>query len=131
MVVGPSGPGSVAERVRVALESGDLDAISELLDPNVRWGAPGDDAPSCQNRRQVLAWYRRGREAGVRARVTELTVYGNKILVGLKVSGNRTAGREGGVADRWQVLTVSEGRIVDIRGFEERDEAAVRAGAPR
>ena len=32
-------PGELTERVRFALESGDLDAIRDLLDPGARWGA--------------------------------------------------------------------------------------------
>ena len=38
------GPAVLAGRVRSALESGDLDAIRDLLDPDARWGAP--DGPS-------------------------------------------------------------------------------------
>jgi len=33
-------PAALAGRVRSALESGGLDAIRDLLDPGVRWGAP-------------------------------------------------------------------------------------------
>jgi hypothetical protein len=33
-------PAALAGRVRSALESGDLDAIRDLLDPGARWGAP-------------------------------------------------------------------------------------------
>jgi ketosteroid isomerase-like protein len=120
--------GGIEGRIKLALESADLDAINDLLDPDVRWGAPDDEAPSCQNRRQVLAWYRRGRAAGVRARVTEVTAHGDKILVGLEVTGRPATDATGGEADRWQVLTVAEERIVDIRGFDDRQEAAARAG---
>src|SRR5260370_9299185 len=112
-----SGAAAIGDRVKAALESADLTAIADLLDPNVRWGAPGDDAPSCQNRSQVLAWYQRGREAGVRARVTEVTVYGDKVLVGLKMSGDQAAEGAGGEADRWQGLTVGGEAILAIRGF--------------
>jgi hypothetical protein len=129
MAEAPSKAGAIAERVRAALESADLTAIAELLDPNVRWGAPDDRAPGCQNRDQVLTWYRRGRAGGVRARVTEMVVHGDKILVGLKVVGNRAAEDPGGEADRWQVLTIRGGHIVDIRGFDERSDAISRAGA--
>jgi ketosteroid isomerase-like protein len=116
--------------IRTALESADLEEFQDLLDPNVRWGAPGDPQPSCQNRKQVLAWYRRGREAGVRASVGEVTRHGDKVLVGLRVTGNAPAGEGPGVADRWQVLTVKGGLVVDIRAYDDRTEAAADAGVP-
>lgn len=117
----------IVDRVRSALESADLEAIGELLDPGVRWGAPDDQNPSCQNRQQVLAWYRRGREAGVRAHVTETVVYGDRILVGLAVTGRPGAEQAATLANRWQVLTVGAGGVVDIRGFDIRDEVVARA----
>jgi RimJ/RimL family protein N-acetyltransferase len=126
-----TGPADVVERlagqVKLALEAADLDAYAELLDPRVRWGPPGDPAPPCQNRAQVLAWYRHGREADTRARVTETLVSGDQILVGLAVTG-RPAADTGGEADRWQVLTVRDGRVAAIAGFDDRDEAAAWAG---
>lgn len=124
------GAEGIVERVRVALESADLDAIGELLDPDVRWGAPDDPEPSCQNREQVLAWYRRGRQAGVRAQVTETAVHGDKILVGLRVTGRPEADDAGVEPNRWQVLTVGHRGIFEICGFDERGDAAERAGGP-
>jgi len=118
----------LVERVGAALDSGDLETIGELLHPNVRWGAPDDPEPSCQNRRQVLAWYQRGRDAGVRARVTEVVAHGDKILVGLSVVGTQSADEADREMTRWQVLTVVHGQIVDIRAFDDRNEAATRAG---
>jgi ketosteroid isomerase-like protein len=121
---------AVAQRVRVALESADVSAFNDLLDPNVHWGAPDDPRPSCQNRNQVLAWYQRGREAGVRASVTEVVVLGDRILVGLTVRGSDAAEDRGGVALRWQVLSVRAGRVVDIVAFDDRAEAVARATTP-
>jgi hypothetical protein len=124
-------PAALAERVRFALESGDLDAIRDLLDPGARWGAPeGPGDADCRNREQVIAWWARARAAGVRAVVTEVTVGAGALLVGLEVMGTPGAGEAGGVAGRWQVLTVRAGRIADIRGFDNRAAAAVRAGVP-
>jgi RimJ/RimL family protein N-acetyltransferase/ketosteroid isomerase-like protein len=114
--------GRLAGQVRQALEAADLDTYAGLLDRAVRWGAPGDPAPPCRSREQVLAWYRRARESGTRARVTDTIVAGDKILVGLKVASG------GGEADRWQVLTVRGGRITAIDGFADRDEAEIWAG---
>jgi len=120
---------ALAGRVRFALESGDQGAIRDLLDPGARWGAPdGPGEFDCQNREQVIAWWASARAAGARAVVTEVTVGPGKLLVGLEVTGTPAAGEAGGVAERWQVLTVRGGRIADIRGFDERSAAAARAG---
>jgi ketosteroid isomerase-like protein len=127
-----AGMAELAELVRAAIESPDLAAYGDLLDPDVRWGAPDDPTPSCRNRGQVLAWYARGREAGVRAPDPVVTVAGDKLLVGLTVTagveGGAVGAVEGGAVERWQVLTLSGGRIADIRAYDDRDEAAARAG---
>ena len=124
--------GQQAERlaglVGQALAGADLEAYADLLHPDVRWGAPGDPSPPCQSRAQVLAWYRAGREAGTRARVTETVVAGDKILVGLRVTALPALPGSAEEQDRWQVLTVRDGMVGDIRGFEDRDEAAAAAG---
>jgi hypothetical protein len=111
---------AIAEQVRAALNSADLSEFESLLSPDVQWEPPDDSAPGCRNRREVMIWYRRGRAAGVRATVTELSVHGDKILVGLNIQ------RPEGDADRWQVLTVDAAGVCDIRGFEARPEALTR-----
>jgi ketosteroid isomerase-like protein len=121
----------LAAQVRAALESGDVSAFAELLDPDVTWGAPDARVPSCRNRDQVLAWYQQGRESGTRATVSDVTVLGDTILVSLVVRATPAARERGGAALRWQVLTVRSGRIVDIVGFDDRSEALARAEPPR
>jgi ketosteroid isomerase-like protein len=120
----------LAVRVRTALEAADLTMFRELLDPDVSWGAPGARRPSCSNRDQVLAWYEKGREAGVRARVTDVTVVSDQLLVSLIVGGTEAAQERGGAALRWQVLGVRDGRIVDIVGFDDRVDALAHIGLP-
>jgi hypothetical protein len=122
-------PTELTERVRLALESGDLDAIRDLLDPGARWGAPeGPAEADCQNREQVVAWWAGARAAGARAVVTEMTAGAGTLLVGLEVTGTPAADEAGGAAERWQVLKLRGARIVDIRGFDNRSAAAARAG---
>jgi hypothetical protein len=120
----------VAQQVRIAPEAADLSAFSDLLDPEVHWGAPDARRPACKNRDQVLAWYERGKESGARARVSEVAVFGDRILVGLTVRGTQSAKERGGMTLRWQVLTVRGGRIVDIVGFDDRRDAVARSGVP-
>lgn len=122
---------ALAGRVRSALESGDLDAIRELLVPGARWGAPeGPGDADCRTRDEIIAWWARARAAGVRAVVTEVTAGAGTLLVGLEVTGAPAADEAGGAVERWQVLTVRGDRIADIRGFDDRTAAAARAGVP-
>jgi hypothetical protein len=122
----PTAIDRLAEQIRVALQSADLDAYEELLDPDVSWGPPDDQVSGCHNRSEVLAWYRRGRDSGVRAEVVETVVSKDTILVGLKVRGSSGEADGSDELDRWQVLTIFNGRVKDIRGFEDRDEAVAR-----
>lgn len=64
----------------------------------------------------------------MRAKVTEVVAGTGALLMGLKVAGTPAAIERGGEAERWQVMTVREGRVVDIRGFDDREVAATRAG---
>jgi ketosteroid isomerase-like protein len=117
----------LAEQVKQALVAEDVSAFAELLDPDVTWGAPGARHPTCQNRNQVLRWYQRAQEAGVRGSVFDIDVVGDRLLVSLSVQGTEGARERGGAALRFQVLTVRDGRIVDIVGFDEKAEALSHA----
>jgi SnoaL-like domain len=117
------GMDEIAGLVRNALVAEDLSAFAELLDPAVTWGAPGARNPSCKNRNQVLAWYQRGRDAGVRGSVYDVEVIGDRLLVSMNVRGTESARERGGAALRFQVLTVRSGKVVDIAGFDGKTEA--------
>jgi len=123
-------PDELVERVRHALDTADLATLRDLLHPDVQWGPPGDTTWGCHGRDEVLAWYGRGRDAGVRADVAEVVTGPGKLLVGLRVRG-RAADAEHGDAERWQVLTLQAGQIIDIRGFDHRPDAAAFAGLPQ
>jgi len=59
--------------------------------------------------------------------VTEVCEGDGTLLVGLRVTGIARAHAAGGAVDRWQVLTVRDGLVTDVRGFDTRAEAAARA----
>ena len=113
----------LAVQVRKALAAEDVSAFAELLDPNVTWGAPGARTPTCQNRNQVLSWYERAQKGGVRGSVFDIDVLGDRLLVSLRVQGTDGARERGGTTLRFQVLTVRDGRIVDIVGFDDKADA--------
>jgi hypothetical protein len=112
----------MVDDVRAALEGADVARFGALLSPDVHWGAPDDPTPPCRNRQQALRWYRKGRAAGRRAKVIEISVHGDALLVGLLVD---LSGVEGEV-ERWQILTVGPQGIEDIRGFSDRPDALAR-----
>ena len=110
---------SIAERVRRALETADLDEFAALLSPDVQWGSPGDPTPPCRNRSQVLRWYAKGRAEGRRAGVSAVEVHGDALVVHLRLD-------DGG--ERWQVMRVGPDGVEDIRGYEDRRSATGALG---
>jgi len=105
----------IADQVRLALETGDLDLIASLLSPDVRWGAPGSPTPPWRNRRPGPQVVREGRAQGRRATVSAVEVHGDGILVGLRLEDGQA---------RWQVLRVGPEGVNDIGGFADRVSAA-------
>jgi hypothetical protein len=113
---------TIAEPVRRALELGDTATFGELLSPDVQLGAP-DFPAACHNRQQVLKWYEKGRASKASATVTELTVTGDQLLIGLAIiSGPDPA--DALAPERWQVMQVGPDGVKDIRGYEDRHSAA-------
>ena len=110
------------------MENADLEAFLNLCAQDVHWGAPGDSRGGCHNRDQVRSWYQSAARRGVRATVNEVIQGPSRLLVGLSVSGSEAAEEHVGQAERWQVLTVQDGRITDICGFDNRTEAETWAG---
>lgn len=119
----------LATEIRRAMESADLDVMGELLTPDARWGAPEQDVPTCRNATQILSWYEMARDNGMRANVIETVIIANHVVVGFKVLATRDATPSAGDALRWQVLSVRDGRVAEIRGYETRREATEFATA--
>lgn len=120
----------LAGRVTAALTAGDLEGYRDLLAPDARWGPADEPDWGCHGRNEILRWFGSSRDKGMAARVDEVVVGHDCLLVGLTVSGTPGALEAGGTTPRWQVLAVRDGRIVDIRGFDNRSDAAGRAGIP-
>lgn len=137
---GAAGLAELAEVVRTALTDGDLEKYRDLLAPNAHWGPPDSPQWGCQNRSQIINWYKAAQDQGMRATVTEVVTGTDSLLVGLMVRGRGEEGEHGdaghggqadeepGTEPRWQVLKVHDGLIIDICGYDDRAEAAARAG---
>ena len=117
---------ALLDSIRAALDSGGLDHVAALLAPDVTWGAPGSRNPPCKSDRDVLKWYQRGFDHGVRGRLVEVSPFGDNVLVAMMVSRGSATGN-GDEVERWQVLALYEGLVTDIRGFQDRASAVAAA----
>ncbi len=113
----------LAVAVRDAMQRGDLAQLASLMAPNVRWGAPEQSVPTCQNKGQVQRWYEAAQSAGASAEVVDTYVMGRHLVVALNVTGNPRAESASTPSMRWQVMSVQDGAIAEIRGYESRREA--------
>jgi hypothetical protein len=114
---------TIAARVRLAMESVDLQLMGELLASDARWGAPEQDVPTCRNAQQILSWYEMARDNGVRADITEVAIVGQRIVIGLKILPNPNEKKRFRTVVRWQVLSVENEHVVEIRGYDTRGDA--------
>lgn len=123
---GTDGTDGTADRVaaglRAAYESADLAALGELLHPDVRWGGEQDTPDTCHNRSDVLNWYGRVYQSGLRATVTEVLTGPDAVLLALRVSGREP----GETFVVHQVFRLTDGLVADIRGYPERELALAR-----
>jgi hypothetical protein len=73
----------LAEHLRVAYDTADVELFASLLHPDVQWGGGPE---GYTNRAQVLARYQDQLSRGVRAQVTTSEVNGDAIVTGLAVA---------------------------------------------
>jgi ketosteroid isomerase-like protein len=109
-----------ARRGFEALLRGDLDAIGELLDPEVKWhGGDPTAAGSCQNRDQALTFMRQSEvvRAG-RVELVDVVDAGDKVVVIMRpASGEQVA----------NVTTFRHGKVVEMVHFPNVDDALAAA----
>jgi glyoxalase/bleomycin resistance protein/dioxygenase superfamily protein len=117
----------VAARLRTAIQSGDIAAFGAVLDDNVRWGGEADTPETCHNRAQVVERLSAQRAAGMETEILEVVPARDAVLLGLNVKRPVHGGfaRERTI---YQVLKVRDRRVVDIRGYGSRAQAAAQAG---
>ena len=123
----PTDAEAAAARLRAALESADLEALGAMLDDHVRWGGEEDTPETCHTRAEVLSRLARRRAGGLETRVLEVVSGDEAVLLGLGVK-RPVRGGFGQERPVYQVLKLRNQRVVDIRGYPTRLEAAAHAG---
>jgi len=107
-----------------AIMRGDLDAVRDLLDPDVKWHA-GDPADGCQNRKQTLEWMGRNwtRRGGPPGELVEMIDAGDKVVVIM-----RRTGEDGAPELVANLTTFRDGKVVEMVHYANPDDARAAAG---
>lgn len=114
----------LARRGYEAIMRGDLDAIHELLDPDVKWHG-GDPAGGCQNRKQALEWMRRGlkRRGSPPAELVEMLDARDEVVVIMRRTGD-----DGEPEQVANLTTFRDGKVVEMVHYPNPDDALAAAG---
>ncbi|MEO6858653.1 MAG: nuclear transport factor 2 family protein [Solirubrobacteraceae bacterium] len=116
----------LARRGFEAALRGELDAIGELLDPDVKWHGGDPDAPGARrNRNQALEFMRRARGRGGVGELVDMIPADDKVVVILR---RMTDGEPGELVAN--VTTFRDGKVVEMVHYPDPDEALAAAGVP-
>jgi ankyrin repeat protein len=110
----------IARHLEAAYRDVDLDLLGSLLRPDVRWTG------LCHNRSQVLDWYRGLVADGTIAAVESVEVDRDAVLLGLSVARQAEGARPAPPQRLFQVFTVEDAQVVEIRAYPDRASAVAR-----
>jgi ketosteroid isomerase-like protein len=122
-----STPDVIAQQIQVAFATKNLDAFGDLLADDARWG--DDTHPRrCRSRADVIATFSRVMTEGVDGEVAEVVVGRNAVMCRVEVRWPQPGDNRSGV-DFWHVYLINDGKISEIRRYDDRD-SALEALAP-
>jgi ankyrin repeat protein len=122
-VPGTVGAGVLADMARhleAAYRDLDIELLGSLLHPQVQWTGV------CRNSAEVLDWYRGLLADGIRASVESVEVDGDAVVLGLSVARQAEGARPAPPDHLYQVFTVEDAQVTDIRGYPDRASALAR-----
>jgi hypothetical protein len=110
----------IARHLEVAYRNRDFDLLGSLLHPEVHWTGV------CINSAEVLDWYRGLLAEGTRAAVQSVEVDRDAVVLGLSLSRQAEGARPAPAQQLYQVFTIDDAQIIDIRGYPDRRSALTR-----
>jgi ankyrin repeat protein len=110
----------IARHLEAAYRDLDLDLLGSLLHPEVHWTGV------CTNSGEVLEWYRGLLADGIRSTVESVEVDGDAVVLGLSVARQAEGARPAPPEVLYQVFTVDNAQVTDIRAFPDRASALTR-----
>jgi ketosteroid isomerase-like protein len=114
----------LARRGFEAALRGELEVISGMLDPDVKWHGGDPDAPgACHNRDQALEFMRRARGRGGVGELVDMIPAGDKVVVIMRPMADGEPGELSA-----NVTTFRDGKVVEMVHYPDPDDALAAAG---
>jgi ankyrin repeat protein len=110
----------IARHLEAAYRNLDLEVLGSLLHPEVRWSG------ECSTSAEVLAWYRRLLADGMQASLESMEVDQDAVILCISVAGRAEGARPAPAQRIFQVFTIDNNEIVEIRGYPDRRSAIAR-----
>lgn len=108
-----------------AVARGDLEAVAEILHPDVRWYGAGerDEPGGCHSRGEALAFIRRALDEGVTSELLDVRATGDRVVAipQTHAADGEARGPHG------EIVTVRDGRVVEMVVYPTVDEALAAA----
>jgi ketosteroid isomerase-like protein len=111
----------LAEQIRAAFATRDIDTFWGLLGEDARWG--DDDHPNkCRSRADVIATFKRLLDEGVRGEIEETAIGPRGVIARLRVAWPDPQDRHPGELF-YQAYLIRDGKIVEIQRYDDRESA--------
>ncbi len=110
----------IARHLEAACRDLDLGLLGSLLHPQVHWTGV------CSNSTEVLDWYRGVLADGTTAAIQSVEVDRDAVVLGLTLTRQAEGARPAPPQRLYQVFTVDDAQIIDIRGYPDRRSALTR-----
>jgi ankyrin repeat protein len=110
----------IARHLEAAYRDLDVDLVGSLLHPQVGWTGV------CTGSAQVLDWYRSLLADGIRPTLQSVEVDGDAVVLGLSVARPAEGARPAPPEHRYQIFTVEDAQVIEIRGYPDRASALIR-----
>lgn len=106
--------------------TGDLSVLEGALDPDAQWFGV-EDGQLCENRKMILEVMERNLPDGFAGRIEETVEVGGRIIVAFRPDQPRDDGRPLDQGIAYVVVTMRDGRVIELKGCADRAAAMTYA----
>jgi ketosteroid isomerase-like protein len=107
--------------------AGDLSVLEGALDPEAKWRGVEDGPWICENRKMILKVMERNLHSGLVGRIEETVEVGGRIVVAFRPHQPRDDGRPLDQGIAYIVVTMRDGRLIELKGCADRTAAMTYA----